>query len=303
MARRRAETSEPTKQRSVSHWVVTFGIGLSLLAVFAAGKLTRDTISNSDRYTFAFADVDCTPPPEQPRQSFLAEVQYLAGIPDRLSILDENLATHIADAFAHHPWVEKVERVVIEPATRQVHARLRFRVPILEVRLMASAPAPRPPRSESEPASASNFSEETSWVVDRYGFVLPRIHSGENLPLLLTETRPPGGAGKLWADEMVPAAARTAAYLRSHQSMLKLSRFRAAEGTLVLSTEVGTRVLWGHAPGRELTDEAPAALKLERLLDYCASNKDLDHPAGRYEHDVRPIATALHRPLSPDEPP
>ena len=174
---------------------------------------------------------------------------------------------------------------------------------MLEVRLVPSVPATRPPGSESEPSSASNLSEETGWVVDRYGFVLPRIHSGENLPLLITETRPPGGAGKLWTDEIVQAAAHTAAYLRLHQSTLKLTRFRAVKGELVLSTEAGTRVLWGHAPNAEPAGEAPAALKLERLLDYCASHKDLDHPAGRYEHDVRPLATALHRSLLPDEPP
>jgi hypothetical protein len=303
MARKRAETSEPKEQRSVPVWAVTLGIGFSLLAVLAAGKLTRDAVSNWDRYTFAFADIDCTPPPAQARQSFLAEVQYLAGIPDRFSILDEDTATHIAEAFAHHPWVEKVEGIIVEPATRQVQARLCFRVPMLEVRLVPRAPATRPPGSENDPSSASNNPEETSWVVDRYGFVLPRIHSGENLPLLLMETRPPAGVGHRWADEIVQAAARTAACLQPHQSTLKLTRFRAANGELVLSTAAGTRVLWGHGPNAETAGEAPAAQKLERLLDYCASQKNLDHPAGRYEHDVRPVATAIHRSLTLDEPP
>jgi hypothetical protein len=300
----------------VPGWVVALGIGLSLLAVVAVGKLTRDAVSDWDRYTFDFADIDCSPPPAQERPSFLAEVQYLAGMPNRLSVLDEDLAAHIADAFARHPWVERVERVIVQPTTRRVQAQLCFRIPILEVRLVSSAfqkgDSPPPlkgtvpflrPASDSDPSSPSNNSEEASWVVDRYGFVLPRIHSGENLPLFLTQVGPPGGAGKRWGDEMVQATARTASYLRPHQHMLKLTRFRAANGELVLSTASGTRVLWGHAPNEEPASEAPAARKLERLLDYCASQGDLNHPGGRYEHDVRSVAAAIHRSLSGDDPP
>jgi hypothetical protein len=109
-------------------WVVTVGAGLLLLGVVVAGKLTRDAVCNWDRYNIAFAAIDCTSPPGQDRLDFLAEVQYLAGMPNRLSVLDAGLASRIADAFARHPFVEKVEKVSILP-TRQVKVRLHFRIP------------------------------------------------------------------------------------------------------------------------------------------------------------------------------
>lgn len=109
-------------------WVVSLAAVLSLLGVCLAGTFTREAVRNWDRYTFAFAAIDCTPPTGQERVDFLTEVQYLAGMPNRLSVLDDGLASRIADAFARHPCVEKVEIVLILP-TRQVSIRLRFRSP------------------------------------------------------------------------------------------------------------------------------------------------------------------------------
>jgi hypothetical protein len=109
-------------------WIAALGIAVSLLAIIAAGNFTRDAVRNWDRYTFAFADIECTPPAGQARHDFLAEVQYVAGMPNRLSVLEENLAAHLADAFAQHPFVEQVEKVIVFP-TRQVQVQVRFRPP------------------------------------------------------------------------------------------------------------------------------------------------------------------------------
>src|SRR5438067_6904176 len=111
MARRRSVTPEPKEATSVRAWMVTLVAGLSLLAVLIAGRLTRDRVRHGDRYTVAFSEIDCAAPPGQDRASFLAEVQYVAGMPDRLSLLDEELAGHLADAFERHPRVGQGEKV------------------------------------------------------------------------------------------------------------------------------------------------------------------------------------------------
>jgi hypothetical protein len=108
-------------------WIITVSAGLSLLGTLVAGIMTRQAVHDWDRYTVAFAEIDCTPPPGQERRDFLAEVQYLAGMPDRSSVLDEDLAPRIAEAFARHPCVEEVERVSLLPG-RKVSVRLQFRV-------------------------------------------------------------------------------------------------------------------------------------------------------------------------------
>ena len=126
MARRRTVTPEPKEGTSVRAWVVTLVAGFSLFAVLVAGSFTRDAVRTWERYTVAFSDIDCEAPSGQERLGFLAEVQYLSGMPSRLSVLDEDLGRNIADAFARHPRVEKVEEVVVLPK-RELHVRLRFR--------------------------------------------------------------------------------------------------------------------------------------------------------------------------------
>jgi len=126
MAQPRSGTSESNDQLWVRIWVITIGTVSVLVGIFAAGRFTRDAVRNWDRYSVAFADIACTPPAGQERPDFLAEVQYLAGMPDRLSILDDNLPSRLADAFARHPLVEGVQTIAIQPA-RQVAVRLDFR--------------------------------------------------------------------------------------------------------------------------------------------------------------------------------
>jgi hypothetical protein len=74
----------------------------------------------------AFTDINCTPPPGQDCLDFLAEVQYLAGMPDRLSVLDDSLSARLADAFARHPSVNKIQRIAVQ-RPRQVEIQVDFR--------------------------------------------------------------------------------------------------------------------------------------------------------------------------------
>jgi hypothetical protein len=259
------------------------GLGLFAFAVIAVGHYTRTRLQGSDRYMVAFAEIDCTAPANQDRAEFLGEVQQRAGLPAQLHILDDNLASRLADAFAGHPCVEKVEQVAILPG-RRIQVRLAFRVPVLEVML---------PDRPKEPSA-----REPSWVVDQNGILLPRRERREALPLFFALVRPRGQAGEPWGDRSVEAAARTAAYLRPHQAKLNLKVFEMASGNLILCTLAGTRVLWGQAPGAEPTGESAAEQKLERLLHYCEDHGSLDRPAGRYEHDVRSPYQVTHRPLA-----
>ena len=38
-------------------------------------------------------------------------MQYLASLPDRVHVLDDDLAANLQQAFARHPWVAAVEDV------------------------------------------------------------------------------------------------------------------------------------------------------------------------------------------------
>src|SRR5262249_11840426 len=75
---------------------------------------------------------------------FLGEVQYLAEWPDRLRLLDPALPRQLADVFARHPWVERVEGVRVEPDRALVAVRLAYRRPVLAG--PGAAPGPARPR-------------------------------------------------------------------------------------------------------------------------------------------------------------
>jgi hypothetical protein len=257
---------------------LVLGLGLLLLGVIAVGELTRERMSDSDRFSLPFSEIDCTPPPFQDRAGFLSDVRSQNDLPDRLPLFEKNLAARLAQAFGQNPWVESVERVTL--SARQVHVELSFRLPALEVLPVDASSGP-------------------GWMLDARGIVLPHRRTSEKLPLLLVTSRPKGQAGEPWGDHDVESAARTAGYLHVAQRELMLRVVETNAAGLVLSTAAGTRVFWGHAPDNELTEEAPATDKLKWLLDYCKAHGTLDKPTGREEHDVRPKVGAQHRALPP----
>ena len=75
---------------------------------------------------------------------------------------------------------------------------------------------------------------------------------------------------------------------------MRLDDFEMKDGVLVLSAPPDARVLWGHAPGAEVGDEAPAAEKVERLLQ---PSREPGGQHGPRERDVRPKDRAGRRRL------
>ena len=168
----------------------------------------------------------------------------MAGIPDRLSVLEPGLPSRLAAAFtAHHPWVESVERVEVVPPHR-LCVRLRFRTPVLRVR-----PTEGPPvmvdaarRLAAGPAEGR----------------LAGVHGRRSAGIQNSR-----GAGYGQTD--VEAAARLAAYWRGLGDRWALQRLDLGPEGFTLTTAVG-RVFWGHAPAAETAGEPTAAVKRERLL-------------------------------------
>jgi hypothetical protein len=191
--------------------------------------------------------------------------------------------------------VEKVERV--EVAQGQARVRLSYRQPVLAVWYF---PDTQPGRINGSPRARA---------VDQHGILLPAPAPVVGLLDLLGDA-PAGPGGALWGDPTVEAAARTAGYLRPYQDRLHLASCEARDGNLTLTNvpfwealfekqTTTTHILWGHAPGEEQPDEAPAAEKVKRLLDYCDQHGSLGTEQEPIEHDVRPRDRAIHRRLMP----
>lgn len=246
----------------------------ALYGVLTAGRWAREQLRDDERYAFAFGQIDCPPPQGHERAAFLAEVQYLTEMPDRLQLLDHDLAPRLAQAFGRHPWVEKVERVAVL-APRTIQVQLTYRTPVLAV-----------------------AQGERLRVVDRGGVLLPATARGDALPVFRGNVASPAGpAGQVWSDPAVEGAARLASCIAAKKETLRIKTIGMEERGFVLTTSAGSRVWWGQPPGNEAAGEALAAQKLLGLVNYCDRHGSLDQPEGPYEHDVRPAAGAIHQPI------
>jgi hypothetical protein len=230
---------------------LTAGGLVVLLGWVVLGRQAANDLRDSDRYSVAFADISCTPPPPLPQADFLGEVQYLSNLPDRLPLSDAGLASRLAMAFAAHPLVESVERVEVLP--RPVRVSLVYRTAVLAV------PVPDGKR-----------------VVNGRGILLPTSVSAEGLPHLAgaVVVPPVGGAGSPWGDERVAAAAGVAAYLRPYHDRAAVEKL-TVEGNDVSLFAGGARFRWGSPPGRESRAEPDARTKANHLCELLKGEKPL----------------------------
>jgi hypothetical protein len=161
---------------------VLIAVGL-VFGLVHLGRYARERLDERQHYTVAFADLRCESPPGMDRAKFLAEVQYLGGLPDHVNMLEPKLANRLQAAFSLHPWVEQVTGVNLRGADGPT-VRLVIRTPVLVV---------------------------AGRVVDRFGVLLPAGASTDGLPVMPGNSPPPKGpAGTPWGDPAVEAAARTA---------------------------------------------------------------------------------------------
>jgi hypothetical protein len=171
------------------------GGGLLVLGLTLASQALRDCLRPLDAYTVDFLTIDCPPPADLGQEDFLSEVQYLAGLPSRLQLLDPELAPRLAAAFAQHPWVERVEAVALTPR-HAVRVQLVYRRPVLTVQQAGCTRA-----------------------VDRYGVLLPGKTATDGLPVFRGIAGAPAGpAGTPWGERAVEAAARTAGTFRGSKA-------------------------------------------------------------------------------------
>ncbi|HJZ55180.1 MAG TPA: hypothetical protein VKE74_09490 [Gemmataceae bacterium] len=188
MPRKLQKTGTPLARSRALRPLVAVGFTLGVVAalLFGLGWLgdeARKRLGPHDRYRVRFADIDCDAPPGIDRPTFLSEVRYIGDLPDTFQILDPDLGAKLTAAFAAHPWVESVDGVDVEPPGR-VRVRLRFRTPVLLVRLAGGGR-----------------------LVDGNGVLLPLSDVPPGLAELASLVPPPQSpAGRPWDDATVRRA-------------------------------------------------------------------------------------------------
>ncbi len=257
------------------------GVGTVVLAPYARNWLPDP--GTQPEYQFPSRDIRVTPPNRWVPRDLVAQVVRQAGLPEQLSVLDEELVARLAAAFGEHPWVARVVRVRVS-RDEGIFADLEYREPVLMVDTARGA-----------------------YAVDINGVLLPpadfsAAEVGRFPHLRNVMTQPAGPAGVAWGDLAVVGGARLADRIapghdlgrywdRFQLEAIDAPRRAGAEADLAdltyeLLTRGGSRIVWGRPPGGDEL-EPPPSQKLARLDQYLSRYGSFEAPHGPYRIDIR----------------
>ncbi len=245
--------------------LILAGLGLLSGGVYLLWDQVRSRVSVEPEFLLDVEQINLTPPPKWIHSDIKAQVVREAGWGQKLSLLDERLTVKVAQAFALHPWIAKVQRVSKSKSTG-LTVEVTYRQPAAMVEVAGGLLAID---VETFVLPSDDFTAEDARDYPRIG----GMKSG-----------PRGPVGTRWGDAEVSAAAQLAAALRDHWKMLHLKRILPAgepggppdRPAFSLLTSGDRTVLWGHVPGEELPGEPLAADKIARLTRHVAENGSLD---------------------------
>ena len=212
-----------------------------------------------------------------------------ASLDNGLSLLDKQLGRRVHEAFAAHPWVEKVVEVRKSYPAR-IDVELVYRRPVAMVDVVVDG-------------------SEGYMPVDVEGIYLPvedfSLNEASRYPPITGVDSLPTVVGRRWEDPRVLGAAKLAKLLGDDWQKLNLREIvpsavppgpgGADEITYTLYTRRdnrrGVRVLWGRGPGSSIPGEMSSEEKLARLLKfaerYGALDSEPDQLSASYDLDLR----------------
>lgn len=224
--------------------------GLCWLGLWGLDLRVRDDLDKTGAYQVPFDRIEVSPPRGMGKDAFLAEVRFLAGGADTLSLLDRDLPARLSAAFRAHPWVAEVRSVAASPGSG-VKVALKFREPVMRV---------------ADPGG------KTERLVDPSAILLPRLEGARGWPLLETEPeRGPAPPGQPWPSQVVKEAARLAGILASGNFSGQVTSLRRAGIDWTIGTPKGN-VRWGRGPGLEVAGEPAPAEKVAALAAWLAGS-------------------------------
>lgn len=241
-------------------------LGASVVLYPVAASLVPD-LAAREEYRIATSAIEFPEPPRWIPRNLLDQVMQKSELPAQVSVLDRDLAEKIARAFEEHPWiVAPVEVHLSVPARIQVTFEYREPVAMIEV-----SDGFYPVDDEGILLPPRDFPPAE---IDHY----PRVTGMKTLPL--------AGVGSSWGDARVIGAARLAVVLMPfwnewNFAAIEVPERRSAEQQyddldFVVTTNGGSRVIWGRPPGHdhplELTDDQ----KIGKLKHYLADEKTFD---------------------------
>lgn len=296
-ARRKKPTAEPVpvpwKDRLLSVMFrpkVLLWVGLAGAAFVIGPAMAQflPDLSQRDEYRIATSQIQIPEPPRWVPTTLLDQIIEQSDLPENVSVLNKGLAKQIANAFEQHPWVQGDVRVEISvPARIEVQFEYRRPVAMVEIQdgfyAVDDAAILLPPRDF--PASD----------IEAY----PRIVGMNTTPL--------SGIGSTWGDARVLGASRIAVALTPWWRDWKLKSIVVPERhsarqtyddlEFVVTTQGGSRIIWGRPPGNDHPLEIADEEKIKRLKKFLALSQKGETLAEPWEVNINHLMEITYRPL------
>jgi hypothetical protein len=256
------------------------------------------TVLDDPQYVVTIDKFDVTAQPDWIHAAVNEEVFRDASW-DRvpLSLLDREVTLKVAQAFQTHSWVAKVHRVTKYPAG--IHIDLTYRQPVAMVEVELGG------NSGLLPVDVTGVLLPPGDFSPKQAAEYPRVEVPQSVPS--------GPVGTAWGDQRVEGAARIAVLFGSTWQVLKLDRIIASQASQpgvpqmeptfalrVISSK--TMIQWGRSPGHEGPNEAKAAEKITRLVEYVNANGPLDGSAAAANIDLQNISGVAATPRTARRP-
>ena len=220
--------------------------------------------------------------PEQPEwvKSSLKEQIIGQYELDKLLLDDEELVEQFAAAFELDSHVEEVVR--IEKRVNRIRVEVTYRVPVAMVEVKVDEQRFVFPVDRSAVVMQTNDFDEADL--------------GEFLRLVSDYSKPKGNSGTPWGDPIITAGAAIANSLNDiawkAMGLYRIYSIAENDGSnrlyyVNLKNDENIRVLWGKAPGEEVSSEASVAEKVTNLEAFFKENSTLSVSSETAEIDLR----------------
>jgi hypothetical protein len=236
-----------------------------------AWKRWGHAVLASEDYVVTPEQILVSPQPDWIHADIKAEVIRDSSL-SRLDVRDRAVLERVGQAFALHSWVARVKQVRKSFPAR-IAVDLEYRQPVAMVEVTA----------QNRPGLL---------FVDAASILLPSEDFAANqardyLRISAGNIAPAGVYGTPWGSELVAGAARLAAAWGDRWQAFNLYRIVIGDGghgqpLYELQTQDGRRVIWGRAPGSELSGEPGVEAKIARLTELCSQQ-------GGLSSDDRPL--------------
>jgi hypothetical protein len=282
VARGKRPTAEPDvvhPWKAIARRLAAALVAVGLLAAFGVvgWRQWGPSIVQSPDYLLDEEKFEVTPQPAWIHANVKRDAIRAGGLAE-LSILDPKLTDKVQHAFAVQTWVASVRRITKQHPARVV-VELEYRRPVAMVEVIQGE-------------------ERGLLPVDSEGVLLPPEDFSANqvknyLRVAVGVTQPQGPVGTPWGDARVASGARIATSLDEVWSKLQLYRIVLVgesglqAPTFDIVTRDGARVIWGHAPGEEVSGEATASEKVAQLRAWHEQHGPLTATGGVREINVR----------------